>query len=443
MADKTPSQTAQMAEAIRSQASNLANTPIEKLIRPDLGQASFELLRDDFEAMIAFARRMANCSWNCVPASILSTFTANYGELFQPIQAIQTFSLLRTGVDIGNDRNRLVSSFQQQWGKYYLGIVQHLCYAETVDAGAGDFKKTLANALEEVNTAKNDFKRSLELLKTGFDTERNRLSQIPAELEQSTNEKLQSALQEQAKAFKTNHDRFKKQIGEMEELLNDRLKQATAHQEAFLKAERERITGQVAQLESSTTNQLQKALQTTKAEIQDDQKRMKSLVAEIEELAKVGAITKQSEHFKQLADNYRKASIGWFVGAFLSGGGLYWYVFSLHIEPANGTNIALVSALMPRLITVTILSTALIFCLRNFAAMMHNTVVNRHRQTALTTFQVFVNGTTDLGTKNAVLVQSTQAIFTPQPSGYLKTDAEMPQISQITEIVRGATGAEK
>jgi hypothetical protein len=122
--------------------------------------------------------------------------------------------------------------------------------------------------------------------------------------------------------------------------------------------------------------------------------------------------------------------------------GLYLYVRDLHVAPAE-TTLALISTVFPRLITVTLLSTALIFCIRNFSAMMHNLIVNRHRQTALTTFKTFVNSTDDLGTRNAVLVQSTQAIFAPQPSGYLKADTEMPQMNQVTEIVRGVTGKDK
>jgi hypothetical protein len=100
----------------------------------------------------------------------------------------------------------------------------------------------------------------------------------------------------------------------------------------------------------------------------------------------------------------------------------------------------LVEKLVPHLILITLLSTALIFCIRNFSAMMHNLIVNRHRQTSLTTFEIFVPGTSDPVTKNSVLMQSTQAIFAPQPSGYLKTDQEMPQMNQVTEIVRSVTG---
>jgi hypothetical protein len=74
---------------------------------------------------------------------------------------------------------------------------------------------------------------------------------------------------------------------------------------------------------------------------------------------------------------------------------------------------------------------------------MHNYVVNRHRQKALLTFEIFVNATRDESTKNAVLIQSTQAIFAPQPTGYLRTETEMPQVNQVTEIVRGLAGKDK
>jgi hypothetical protein len=74
---------------------------------------------------------------------------------------------------------------------------------------------------------------------------------------------------------------------------------------------------------------------------------------------------------------------------------------------------------------------------------MHNSIVNRHRETALTTFATFVGSTDDPATKNAVLIQSTQAIFSPQPSGYLRMDTEVPQMNQVTEIVRGIAGKDK
>jgi hypothetical protein len=75
--------------------------------------------------------------------------------------------------------------------------------------------------------------------------------------------------------------------------------------------------------------------------------------------------------------------------------------------------------------------------------MSHNQVINRHRQTALTTFQAFVGSTSDLQVKNAVLLQATQAIFLPQPSGYLKADNDTPQVNQFFDLVRDVTGKSK
>ena len=173
-----------------------------------------------------------------------------------------------------------------------------------------------------------------------------------------------------------------------------------------------------------------------------DQERIKRLAENIEKMGQQSGVTNQTVHFKELADGYRTGSVAWGGLALVVGVGLYLYVRDLHVAPAE-TTLALISTVFPRLITVTLLSTALIFCIRNFSAMMHNLIVNRHRQTALTTFKTFVNSTDDLGTRNAVLVQSTQAIFAPQPSGYLKADTEMPQMNQVTEIVRGVTGKDK
>jgi hypothetical protein len=96
--------------------------------------------------------------------------------------------------------------------------------------------------------------------------------------------------------------------------------------------------------------------------------------------------------------------------------------------------------LVPRLLRITLLLTALVFCLKNFSAMSHNYVVNRHRQTALTTFKTFVSSTDDPQVKNTVLVQATQAIFSPQPSAYLKGDSETPQVTPVYEIAKSVSG---
>jgi hypothetical protein len=46
----------------------------------------------------------------------------------------------------------------------------------------------------------------------------------------------------------------------------------------------------------------------------------------------------------------------------------------------------------------------------------------------------------DQETKNAVLLQATQSIFSPQSTGYPKGEGEPRQGSHLIEIFRGLTG---
>lgn len=341
MADQT--QIEKQAEQLRQRAKEYADLDLEKLLRKDLGkEASFEAQAENFRAMIAFTKRIAQCSWRGIPGAVLQSCYNKLDEMKSVITSIQAFSLIRSG-NPSSERNNYLSTFEQRWSDVYNYVSPHLCFAESVDSGADRYKEVMAMSLTEANSAKEEFKKNL------------------------------------------------------------------TEQQLAVKA---------------------------------DQERMKTLVAEVERMAKSAGVTNQAVHFKNLADNYAKIGVLWMALGLAAGIGLYLYVRALQL-PDIKDPLLLAEHLVPRLVAVTLLSTALIFCIRNFSAMMHNLIVNRHRQTALTTFQVFVNGTGDEGTKNAVLIQSTQAIFAPQPSGYLKQDQEMPQMNQVTEIVRGVTGKDQ
>jgi hypothetical protein len=83
----------------------------------------------------------------------------------------------------------------------------------------------------------------------------------------------------------------------------------------------------------------------------------------------------------------------------------------------------------------------LVWAGRNFSTHRHNQTVNNHRQNALKTFEAFVKAASDDATKNAVLLQATQSIFSPQASGYLGIHGGESSAPQILEIIRtAATG---
>jgi hypothetical protein len=59
---------------------------------------------------------------------------------------------------------------------------------------------------------------------------------------------------------------------------------------------------------------------------------------------------------------------------------------------------------------------------------------------ALRTFETFARAANDDTTKNAVLIQATQCIFTPQQTGYVTQESDSSGFSQVVEVVRGIAG---
>ena len=61
---------------------------------------------------------------------------------------------------------------------------------------------------------------------------------------------------------------------------------------------------------------------------------------------------------------------------------------------------------------------------------------NKNKQNALSTFETFVKATSNEEIRNAVLLQTTKAIFSNPQSGYLKEDGSNDEPTQIIEIVK-------
>ncbi len=175
---------------------------------------------------------------------------------------------------------------------------------------------------------------------------------------------------------------------------------------------------------------------------------MQGALEKVRQAAAEAGVAQHAIHFKQEADSYLRQTY-WWLGATLVFGivtvsyAVYSLGYQLHDVALNAPTGRLIALALSRLIAVSILSTGIIFCARNYSASRHNFVINRHRQNALSTFETFVKAARDDQTKDAVLVQATRSIFAPQTSGYLKGENEPPQANQIIEIIRGLTNTKQ
>ena len=110
--------------------------------------------------------------------------------------------------------------------------------------------------------------------------------------------------------------------------------------------------------------------------------------------------------------------------------------------PSTGgldTAIQLVAA---RLLVFGILSYSVVWAGRMYRSQAHNQVVNKHRSDALRTFETFAEATSDAATKNVILVQATQCIFSHRPSGFGQQDNDVAPSSHMLELTRGMIGPE-
>ena len=175
-------------------------------------------------------------------------------------------------------------------------------------------------------------------------------------------------------------------------------------------------------------------LQTKSKEILDD---MATTLGKVRQAAAEVGVTQHSVHFMNQANHHKKSSKIWLLATGVIGLVTILFAwFSLHYVTSSDSTYQIIRFTISRILIISILSYALVWSGKNYSAHKHNEVINKHRQNGLSTFETFVKATDDPETKNAVLLQATRSIFTPQRSGYLSKDSEPTSPNQFIEILR-------
>jgi len=88
-----------------------------------------------------------------------------------------------------------------------------------------------------------------------------------------------------------------------------------------------------------------------------------------------------------------------------------------------------------RLLLYSLIIYAMIFCVKNYNAQMHNNIINTHKSNAFkSTLSLLNTARSDEG-NDKLLIQATQAIFSHQQTGYSGKDSEPPSPNLVTNIV--------
>lgn len=348
--------------------------------RPELGEINFEAALGALQQMKAFFEEALLLDWGAVPSQVVDSIRTEVQALWMQVSQMINFRVANRSSP-EQERNAIQTNVLKLWGKCYAYTAPHVAYLKS-KSPAPDLQAVVANLKGQTDSV---------------------VTQVRA--------------------------------------------QADAISENLVKLNKE---------------------------AEDERQRVGAVLKTVTDAAKDVGVTQEAAEFSKLARNYFWGAVGWLAAALVLGIVTFVYaglilhdlsplpsnqfaaVTSAH-SPATSNNgplardalpsqlkegdassglFAFLRTLVPRLIRVTLLLTLFVFCLKNYSALSHNYIVNRHRATALSTFQTFVTGGRDEQIKSAILLQASQAIFSPQPSAFLKGDSDSPQITPVYEIAK-------
>lgn len=163
-----------------------------------------------------------------------------------------------------------------------------------------------------------------------------------------------------------------------------------------------------------------------------------------QDYAAEAGVLKYAQMFADASKDYGESKTKWmrvFIGVTVATlvAAIVWFfagpVISSETDPAT-----VIQQVSGKLIVFAILSYGIVWTSRNYRAAAHNEVVNDYRSNALKSFESFVEASSSTDTRDAVLIQATQCIFSHRPSGFGQ-DNDAPISSPLLELTqRGIQG---
>ncbi len=153
------------------------------------------------------------------------------------------------------------------------------------------------------------------------------------------------------------------------------------------------------------------------------EKDAKTALDEIRRVAAEEGVTKQAAHFNAEYEHHTTEAGRWQEYAVKLAVALgIFAVLSLFLhkipflKPENTYDAVQLS--ISKFLIFSVMAYMLFLSAKNFLNHKHNAIVNKHRQNALMTHAALVEASGDEGVRDAVLLQASNCIFSPQSTGY-------------------------
>jgi hypothetical protein len=175
-----------------------------------------------------------------------------------------------------------------------------------------------------------------------------------------------------------------------------------------------------------------------KTSIEDRQSEIDNIVTKAREASAAAGAAVFTKDFDDEAKTLSATAKKWLHATIVAGVLTTFLAFLAFFLVESGLDTGeIIQKSAARLAVLAIFFTGTLWCGRIYKALLHQSSINRHRALSLQTFQAFSSAASDDGTKDAVLMEATRAVFGNVPTGFLdQSGASTPQGLQVVEIAR-------
>jgi len=161
-------------------------------------------------------------------------------------------------------------------------------------------------------------------------------------------------------------------------------------------------------------------VESTKGDIETKQGEIDEIIVAAREASASAGVAHFTADFSTEAGELKETAKKWLIATSVMGGvTLIASMAFLFLSFKPSTDYATVQIITTKLIILGLLFTSTLWCGRIYKALMHQVTVNRHRANSIKTFQAFNQAASNDAARDAVLMETTKAIFGQGSTGYL------------------------